>query len=194
MEHKKSKLTLRYIDESTGTPFIKKIRSLDEVTETGNYTVVARNVSPECGFPKIATLSEENICCEATLQVSIIYADNLHSGNRIYGQQLIIPNEEGCDIYVRKLTSKGAGKWHQLATEVVNPTNNDAHIMFAALSAKIEQMSEQIRILNERCTDIANIKTWILNLLLEIFGSPIDCIKQIKQMQYQNNASVSIVP
>lgn len=195
MKHKKSKLILKGVDKTIGVPFVEEIHSLDEVMETGNYTVIACNVSPECGFPKIAVLRGDNICCEATLQVTCLYTDNVHPDIRIYGQQLIIPNEKGCDIYIRKLTSKGARKWRQLATEVVNPTNNDTHMKFKAVSARIEQLSEQIRILNERCTDIANIKTWVLDLLLEIFGTHIDCIKQIKQtLDESDNTPLSLVP
>lgn len=192
MKNKKSKLTLKSIDESTGKPFIMEIHSLDQVMVTGNYTVIARNVSPECGFPKIAALSEENICCEAMLQVTCLYTDNVHPDIRIYGQQLIIPNEKGCDIYVRKLTPKGARKWRQLATEVVNPTNNDIQMMFTALSAKIEQMSEQIHVLNARQADI---KTRVLNLLLKLFTDIVNDINQMKRtLDESNNAPLSLVP
>ena len=192
MEYKKSKLTLKRIDESTGKPSIMEIHSLDEVMETGNYTVIARNVSPECGFPKIAALSEENICCEAMLQVTCLYADNIHPDIRIYGQQLIIPNEKGCDIYVRKLTSKGARKWRQLATEVVKPIENDTHMKFKVLSVRIEQLSEQIHVLNARQADI---KTRVLNLLLKLFSDIVTDIKQIKQtLDESNNAPLSLVP
>lgn len=195
MKHKKSKLTLKGIDESTGKPFIKEIHTLDQVTKTGTYIVIARNVSPECGFPKIAVLHGDNICCEATLQVTSLYADNQQPSNKIYGQQLTLSGEDCTAIYIRRLTPEGATPWQQLATEAVNPIDNDTHMKFKAVSARIEQLSEQIRILNERCTDIANIKTWVLDLLLEIFGTHIDCMKQMKRtLDESNNASLFLVP
>ncbi|MBR6805858.1 MAG: hypothetical protein IKM47_05015 [Bacteroidaceae bacterium] len=195
MKHKKSKLILKGVDKTIGVPFVEEIHSLDEVMETGNYTVIACNVSPECGFPKIAALSKENICCEATLQVTSLYTDNQQPSNKIYGQQLTLSGEDCTAIYIRRLTPEGATPWQQLATEAVNPIDNDTHMKFKALSARIEQISEQIRILNERCTDIANIKTWVLDLLLEIFGTHIDCMKQMKRrLDESNNASLFLVP
>ncbi|MBR5890899.1 MAG: hypothetical protein IKZ18_02600 [Bacteroidaceae bacterium] len=47
---KRTKLTLKGIDESTGKPFIKEIHSLDEVKKSGCYTVIARDASTQEGM------------------------------------------------------------------------------------------------------------------------------------------------
>ncbi|MBQ3152913.1 MAG: DUF4886 domain-containing protein [Bacteroidaceae bacterium] len=149
MEHKKSKLTLKGIDESTGIPFIKEIHSLDEVKTSGTYIVIARNAtSEENGFPKIHGKTDCCFCCEANLVVNCCYNDDESQSSNTYGQELTISDKENntTGTYKRTVGPAGCSDWLMVATGNIEliAQNNDIVKAYNEVSANYIAAVERI--------------------------------------------------
>ena len=149
MEHKKSKLTLKGIDESTGIPFIKEIHSLDEVKSSGTYIVIARNAtSEENGFPKIHSKTDSCFCCEANLVVNCCYNDDESQSSNTYGQELTISDKENNNTgtYKRTVGPAGCSEWLMVATGSIKlvAQNNDIVKAYNEVSANLNAALERI--------------------------------------------------
>ena len=149
MEHKKSKLTLKGIDESTGIPFIKEIHSLDEVKTSGTYIVIARNAtSEENGFPKIHSKTDSCFCCEANLVVNCCYNDDESQSSNTYGQELTISDKENNNTgtYKRTVGPAGCSEWLMVATGSIKlvAQNNDIVKAYNEVSANLNAALERI--------------------------------------------------
>ena len=142
---KRTRLTLKGIDESTGKPFIKEIHSLDEVKKSGCYTVIARDASTQEGMPKITDKTSRCFCCEGILNVSCCYDSDESQSNSAYGQNLIICDKEtGCtNSYSRTIApNSNDGKWsswQMVATGDIEllKENNDINQAFSNMSEKV---------------------------------------------------------
>lgn len=149
MEHKKSKLTLKGIDESTGIPFIKEIHSLDEVKTSGTYIVIARNAtSEENGFPSINGKTDCCFCCEANLVVNCCYNDDESQSSNTYGQELTISDKENntTGTYKRTVGPAGCSEWLMVATGSIKlvAQNNDIVKAYNEVSANLNAALERI--------------------------------------------------
>lgn len=149
MEPKKSKLTLKGIDESTGIPFIKEIHSLDEVKTSGTYIVIARNAtSEENGFPKIHSKADSCFCCEANLVVNCCYNDDESQSSNTYGQELTISDKENNNTgtYKRTVGPAGCSEWLMVATGNIEliAQNNDIVKAYNEVSANYIAAVERI--------------------------------------------------
>ena len=137
----KKQLILKGVSEDTGKPFIKEIHSLNEVRQSGNYIVVARNLSGEYGLPAINGKTKKCFCCEAILEVARCYPEDESQSKCTYFQKLTICDREAsCGaIYTRMLTQKNSTSWQMVATgdpQLITENNS-----INASISKIEQQS-----------------------------------------------------
>lgn len=148
---KKAKLILKGISEESGQPFKREIRTLDEVRESGQYTLVGYNVSEEEGLPP-AEYDDCNYCfIEALLSVTRNSSTLGIISKETIGQTITISNREdgGTNIYNRSW-SKGKNNeewtpWLMMLRgdiSVVAPTND--------LNEKVSVVAESLRTEKER--------------------------------------------
>lgn len=142
---KQVKLFLKGVEDS-GEPFTKEIHSLDEVKDSGNYTVVGRNLSTANGMPNVVGKTENCFCCEALLSVTCCYPEDESQSNTAYGQSLTICDREtGCtNTYSRTISPTANNgrwsEWQMVATGDIDliEQNNEISQAFTNLSHKIE--------------------------------------------------------
>ena len=148
---KKAKLILKGISEESGQPFKREIRTLDEVRESGQYTLVGYNVSEEEGLPP-AEYDDCNYCfIEALLSVTRNSSSSGFVQKETIGQTITISNREdgGTNIYNRSWSmGKNNEEWTPWLMmlrgdiSVVAPTND--------LNEKVSVVAESLRTEKER--------------------------------------------
>ena len=147
----KAKLILKGISEENGQPFKREIRTLDEVRESGQYTLIGYNVSEEEGLPP-AEYDDCNYCfIEALLSVTRNSSTSGYVQKETIGQTITISNREdgGTNIYNRSW-SKGKNDeewtpWLMMLRgdiAVVAPSND--------LNEKVSVVAESLRTEKER--------------------------------------------
>lgn len=142
---KQVKLLLKGVEDS-GEPFTKEIHSLDEVKDSGNYTVVGRNLSTANGMPNVVGKTENCFCCEALLSVTCCYPEDESQSNTAYGQSLTICDRETgrTNTYSRTISPTANNgrwsEWQMVATGDIDliEQNNEISQAFTNLSHKIE--------------------------------------------------------
>ena len=142
---KQVKLFLKGVEDS-GEPFTKEIHSLDEVKDSGNYTVVGRNLSTANGMPNVVGKTENCFCCEALLSVTCCYPEDESQSNTAYGQSLTICDRETgrTNTYSRTISPTANNgrwsEWQMVATGDIDliQQNNEISQAFTNLSHKIE--------------------------------------------------------
>lgn len=142
---KQVKLFLKGVEDS-GEPFTKEIHSLDEVKDSGNYTVVGRNLSTANGMPNVVGKTENCFCCEALLSVTCCYPEDESQSNTAYGQSLTICDRETgrTNTYSRTISPTANNgrwsEWQMVATGDIDliEQNNEISQAFTNLSHKIE--------------------------------------------------------
>lgn len=142
---KQVKLLLKGVEDS-GEPLTKEIHSLDEVKDSGNYTVVGRNLSTANGMPNVVGKTENCFCCEALLSVTCCYPEDESQSNTAYGQSLTICDRETgrTNTYSRTISPTANNgrwsEWQMVATGDIDliEQNNEISQAFTNLSHKIE--------------------------------------------------------
>ena len=170
---KKTKLILKGILEENGQPFKREIRTLDEVRESGQYTLVGYNVSEDEGLPP-AEYDDCNYCfIEALLSVTRNSSSSGYVQKETIGQTITISNREdgGTNIYNR---SWSMGKnneewtpWLMIATGNMQliAQNNDVVKAFTEVSEnldatleRIEKAEDSISKNNEKVLEYATVR------------------------------------
>lgn len=170
---KKAKLILKGISEESGQPFKREIRTLDEVRESGQYTLVGYNVSEDEGLPP-ADYDDCNYCfIEALLSVTRNSSSSGFVQKETIGQTITISNREdgGTNIYNR---SWSMGKnneewtpWLMIATGNMQliAQNNDVVKAYTEVSEnldatleRIEKAEDSISKNNEKVLEYATVR------------------------------------
>lgn len=170
---KKAKLILKGISEESGQPFKREIRTLDEVRESGQYTLVGYNVTENEGLPP-AEYDDCNYCfIEALLSVTRNSSTSGVVKKETIGQTITISNREdgGTNIYNR---SWSMGKnneewtpWLMIATgnmqlvaqnnDVVKAYTEVSENLYATLE-RIEKAEDSISKNNEKVLEYATVR------------------------------------
>ena len=149
---KQTKLILKGLTNN-GVPFTKEIHTLDEVKSSGNYVVIAKNVTTNNGLPQIIGKTHNCFCCEAQLNVTCCYPEDETQSNTAYGQTLTICDRETgtTNSYIRTITpGKNNNKWS--LWQIVATGDIETITQYNNINETISNLSDKIDSKTQRTT------------------------------------------
>ena len=138
---------LKGIQQDNGEPFKREIHSLDEVRESGTYTLIGKNVSSEEGLPPAAYCDCQQCYFETILEVTRNSTLDGMTEKETIGQTLTISNNEdgSTNTYKRSWSRKqNNNEWTPWQMVISGDTT---------IAAPTNDLNEKISILSNRISD-----------------------------------------